>query len=106
MPLVSGGPFDLFLDGIVPNTALTVRAAAQTEHSPGAHNLVVPNSPTRGANMKKLVALMLLVVALPAYAMTYFLVAQWYERGSQMCKYGNGTVLNVGANVCPLSVQG
>jgi len=56
--------------------------------------------------MKKLVALALLAVALPAYAMTYFLVAQWFEGGNNMCKYGNGTVLNVGYRVCPLSIQG
>lgn len=33
-----------------------------------------------------------------------FLVAQWYEKGSQMCKYDNGTVLNVGMSTCPLSI--
>ena len=44
--------------------------------------------------------------ATPAYAMTYFLVSQWYEHGDQMCKYGNGTVLNVGIHICPLTVQG
>ena len=44
--------------------------------------------------------------ASPAYAMTYFLTAQWFENGSQMCRYGNGTVLNVGARICPLSIQG
>ena len=42
----------------------------------------------------------------PAYAMTYFLVGQWYENGSQMCRYGNGTVLNMGVRLCPLSIQG
>lgn len=42
----------------------------------------------------------------PAYAMTYFLVGQWHENGSQMCRYGNGTVLNVGVRLCPLSIQG
>lgn len=46
------------------------------------------------------------LAAVPAYAMTFFLEAQWYQNGSQMCRYGNGTVLNVGARVCPLSIQG
>lgn len=51
-------------------------------------------------------ALGLAAVATPAYAMTYFLVSQWFENGSRMCKYGNGTVLNVGARVCPLKIEG
>lgn len=46
------------------------------------------------------------LAAAPAHAMTYFLVAQWYENGSQMCKYGNGTVLNMGIKLCPLQIQG
>lgn len=41
-----------------------------------------------------------------ASGMTYFLEAQWYENGNHFCRYGNGTVLNVGARVCPLSIQG
>ena len=49
--------------------------------------------------------LALVSVASPAYAMTYFLVAQWYEGGSHFCKYSNGTVLNVGIKLCPLSIE-
>lgn len=58
--------------------------------------------------MKKLViaAALTLCAASPAYAIKYFLVAQWFERGNQMCKYGNGTVLNMGAKICPLSIEG
>ena len=57
--------------------------------------------------MKKIILFTLLMGAFSsAYAMTYFLVADYYENGSHMCKYGNGTVLNVGANICPLSIQG
>ena len=40
------------------------------------------------------------------YLMTYYLVAQWYENGNQMCRYGNGTVLNMGYRTCPLSIKG
>jgi len=40
------------------------------------------------------------------YQMTYYLVAQWYENGNQMCRYGNGTVLNMGYRTCPLSIKG
>lgn len=47
-----------------------------------------------------------LALSSPAYAMKHFLVAQWFENGGQMCKYDNGTVLNVGARVCPLSIEG
>ena len=47
-----------------------------------------------------------LAVSVPAHAMTYYLVAEWYENGSHMCRYGNGTVLNVGIRLCPLSIEG
>lgn len=41
-----------------------------------------------------------------AYAMMYFLTNQWYQNGNQMCQYSNGTVLNVGVKLCPLSING
>lgn len=44
--------------------------------------------------------------AAPAYAMTYYLVDQWYKNGSHFCQYNDGTVLNVGYRICPLSIQG
>lgn len=56
--------------------------------------------------LKAIVLAAAVLSATPAYAMTYFLTAQWFENGSQMCRYGNGTVLNVGARICPLSIQG
>lgn len=59
--------------------------------------------------MKKIALVAALVaglVAQPAYAMTYFLVAQWYENGSHFCKYSNGTILNVGTKLCALSIEG
>lgn len=56
--------------------------------------------------MRKLLAIALLATAIPAHAMTYFLTSQWYQNGSNMCQYGNGTVLNMGASMCPLSIQG
>jgi hypothetical protein len=40
------------------------------------------------------------------YQMTHYLVAQWYENGNQMCRYDNGTVLNMGYRICPLSIKG
>jgi hypothetical protein len=46
------------------------------------------------------------LASVSAHAMTYFLVSQWWENGNQMCKYGNGTVLNMGVKVCPQSIQG
>jgi hypothetical protein len=58
--------------------------------------------------MKKvlLAAAAAVTLAGPAYAMTYFLTAQWVEGGNRFCKYGNGTVLNVGVKLCPMSIQG
>lgn len=58
--------------------------------------------------MKKIaLAIALATIATtPAHALQYYLVAQWYENGSQFCKYGNGTVLNVGIKLCPLSIEG
>jgi len=38
--------------------------------------------------------------------MTYYLTAQWVEGGNRFCRYGNGTVLNVGYQICPLSIKG
>jgi hypothetical protein len=49
----------------------------------------------------------LLLASAPAHAITYFLTGQWVSgNGSRMCQYGNGTVLNVGYSICPLSIQG
>jgi hypothetical protein len=49
----------------------------------------------------------LLVAAAPATAMTFFLTEQWVGgNGDRMCRYGNGTVLNVGYRICPLSIEG
>lgn len=57
--------------------------------------------------MKKMIlAALLLTAASPAYAMTYFLVAQWSKGGNNYCEYGNGTVLNMGYRLCPLSIEG
>ena len=51
-----------------------------------------------------LLCLALLCAPLAHAQVMHFLVAQWYENGSQMCKYDNGTVLNVGVRLCPLSI--
>jgi hypothetical protein len=50
-------------------------------------------------------AIAALAYASTASAMTYFLTAQYYENGNNMCKYSDGSVLNMGAKVCPLSIQ-
>jgi hypothetical protein len=55
--------------------------------------------------MKKLVFCLVFLFANSAFAMTHFLVKQWYYQANQMCQYDNGTVLNVGPNVCPLTIQ-
>ena len=59
--------------------------------------------------MKKLIIAAALVAAVAptaAYAMTYFLSSQWIDRGNRFCRYQNGTVLNVGVSLCPLSIEG
>jgi hypothetical protein len=59
--------------------------------------------------MKKIViAAALALSATPAAAqyMTYFLTSQWVHNGNRFCRYGNGTVLNVGYSICPLSIKG
>lgn len=59
--------------------------------------------------MKKLILAAVLAATLAptaAYAMTYYLTAQWLDRGNRFCRYGNGTVLNVGYSICPMSIQG
>jgi len=38
--------------------------------------------------------------------MTHFLTAQWLDNGNRFCRYSNGTVLNVGFSVCPMSIRG
>ena len=49
-------------------------------------------------------ALAALAIAAQAQIMS-FLVAQWYDKsGNQMCKYDNGTILNVGYKLCQLSI--
>lgn len=57
--------------------------------------------------MKKLIiaATIALASATPAYALSSFLVAQWYANGDQFCRYDNGTVLNVGYRLCPLKIE-
>ena len=58
-------------------------------------------------SMKRYVAIFVLtVVPCAVFAMTYYLDSEWVEKGNRFCKYGNGTVLNVGYKTCPLSIQG
>lgn len=59
-----------------------------------------------GEFMMRRVVLLLLVLPLAAHAMTYFLDDQWVKNGQRFCKYKNGTVLNVGVSLCPLSIEG
>ena len=45
-----------------------------------------------------------IAVSAPAHAATAYLVSSWFENGNQMCRYDNGTVLNVGSRTCPTSI--
>ncbi len=49
-------------------------------------------------------ALLALVAVSQAQGFRAMLVSQWIDGGNQMCRYDNGTVLNVGARICPLSI--
>ena len=61
-------------------------------------------------NTFKAAAFAAVMAASPAaaqYSMTYFLTDQWVNStGNRMCQYSNGTVLNVGYRICPLSIKG
>lgn len=52
------------------------------------------------------IVLVLVLSTTAASAMTYFLKEQWMNGANRMCRYSNGTVLNVGVNLCPLSIEG
>ncbi len=52
--------------------------------------------------------LAVLMSAVSAHAQTreYYLVSQWVgDHGQRFCKYGNGTILNVGVRPCPQSIK-
>ena len=54
---------------------------------------------------KSFVCIAILLSATFAQAQVmHFLVSQWVENGNRFCKYDNGTVLNVGINLCALSI--
>lgn len=61
--------------------------------------------------MKKILLLITLAMGFSSFSsassMMSFLEKEWISKnGDQMCKYENGTVLNVGSSICPLSVGG
>lgn len=60
--------------------------------------------------MKKYVLAAVALVGISANAnaqVQAFLQKQWLnERGQRMCQYSNGTVLNIGVGVCPVSIRG
>ena len=66
----------------------------------------LPGMLCRENTMRRVMLIGLLALSTSASAMTYFLVDQWTKGGSRFCKYGNGTVLNVGVGLCPLSIEG
>lgn len=55
---------------------------------------------------KFIIGIAAITMATPAYALTYYLTSQWYDRGNHFCRYGNGTVLIVGYSLCPPSIEG
>ncbi len=55
--------------------------------------------------MKYLFLVFLTAVSFYSFSMTCFLEDEWIRDGDQMCEYDNGTVLNVGIRLCPLSID-
>lgn len=66
--------------------------------------LVISSFSIRSYGMKKLIFISALLFSTSSFAMMHFLVTEWYASGDHFCKYDNGTVLNVGINICPLSI--
>lgn len=59
--------------------------------------------------MKTIAIAIALLSATPVaaqYSMTYYLTAQWTERGNRFCRYSNGSILNVGYSFCPYTIGG
>lgn len=55
--------------------------------------------------VKIFLVVLLTLASTSSYAdITHFLTAQWMENGNRFCRYDNGTVLNVGINLCPLTI--
>ena len=55
--------------------------------------------------MKTLMVVLVLASGVAHAQMLAFLVKQWSKNGQQFCQYDNGTVLNVGAGICPLNIK-
>lgn len=55
--------------------------------------------------MKKLLLVAALTACGSAHAWTAYLMSQWTKGGDTFCRYDNGTVLNVGARLCPLTIK-
>jgi hypothetical protein len=53
----------------------------------------------------RLAVALILAAPLCAMAATAFLTDSWTKNGNNFCKYSNGTVLNMGYKVCPVSIQ-
>ena len=56
-----------------------------------------------GKYFQLVLAILLVSASASANAMTSYLVKEWTRNGDQMCQYDDGTVLNVGARICPQS---
>ena len=55
---------------------------------------------------KFLISILIAAASTSAFSMQYFLTKQWMSKdGNNMCEYSNGTVLNVGYRICPLSIE-
>ena len=56
--------------------------------------------------MKYVFLLPMAFLSFYSFSMTCFLESEYYNQyGDQMCRYDDGSVLNVGARLCPLSID-
>ena len=56
--------------------------------------------------MKKWILVLMVLAAGPAMAIAYYLESSWTNKsGDTMCKYSDGTVLNMGYKTCPTKIE-
>lgn len=53
----------------------------------------------------KTIATILLLLPLAIAAATVYLTDQWVKGGDNYCKYSDGSVLNMGYKICPVSLN-
>ena len=55
--------------------------------------------------MRTIAVVLMVMASFAAEARMGMLVAQWVDGGERYCRYDNGTVINVGVSLCPLTIR-